>query len=207
MAIARQKILIGAAHRPLQQPILDRAAIDKHELHLGIATVQCRHPGIAGQADAFALCLDLKGIVLKLAAHNCAQPFQTRIKQIAFAGRVIQDGFVVIATERKANIRPRHGQSVHDFARIHLFGPRGFQKLQTRGRGIEKIAHLDPRAIRMGRRFRFAFGPAFDRQRPGIFRPAHPAGQSHPRDRPDGWQGFTAKAHETDIKQIIIGQF
>ena len=180
MTITCQKILIGTAHRPLQQPVLDRAAIDKHELHLGIATVECWHPGIAGQADAFTLCLDLKGIVLKLAPHDSTQPFKTRIKQITFAGRVIQDCLVVIATQRKTNIRTRHGQAIHDLARIHLFGSRRFQELQTCWRGIEKITHLDPRAIGMGGGFRFALGPAFNHQRPCIFRAAHTAGQTHP---------------------------
>ena len=206
MTVARQKILIGPAHRTLQQPVLDRAAIDKHELHLRIAAVQGRHPGIAGQANTFAFGFDLKGVILKFAAHDCPQPFQAGIEQITFAGRVIQNLLVPVPRQGKANIGPGHRQPIHDFARIHLFRPRGFKKLQACRCRIEKVSYLNPRAKRVGGGFRCAFGTTFDRQRPGIFRPAHPAGQAHPRYRSNGWQGFAAKPHEADIEQIIIGQ-
>ncbi len=180
MPVARQKILIGPAHGPLQQPILDRSAINKQELHLRVAAVQGWHPGIAGQADALAFGLDLKGVILKFAAHYRPQPFQPRIEQITFASRVIQNLLVAIPRQGKANIGSCHRQPIHDFTRIHLFGPRGFQEFQARGRGIEKITDLDPRTKRMGGGFRFAFGTAFNRQRPGIFRPADATGQAHP---------------------------
>jgi len=87
MAVARQEIGIGAAHRPHQQLVAHRAAIDEQELHRGIGAIVGGQPGIAREADAFAHRFHPRGIVAEIAAHDLGQARQPSVHQVGLAGK------------------------------------------------------------------------------------------------------------------------
>ena len=82
MAVARQEILVGAAHRAGQQLVAHRPAVDEEILVLAGRPVERRQAGEAGQPEAFAVGVDRHGIVGELAAHDGGQPLQPRASAI-----------------------------------------------------------------------------------------------------------------------------
>ena len=74
MAIARQDILISAAHRAHQQFVAHRPAIDDEILVARQSPVQGRHPGQPGQRKATALGFDRQRILRKVATEQCREP-------------------------------------------------------------------------------------------------------------------------------------
>ena len=145
MAVARQKIGIGAAHRPHQQLVAHRAAIDEQELHRGIGAVVGGQPGIAGQRNAFTSRFDAGGIVAEVAAHDAGQARQPSVHQIGLGGQVQRPASV--QCQGKADIRPRHCQPFHDVDDGQVFGAGGFEEFQPGRGGIEQLAHLGAGAV------------------------------------------------------------
>ena len=89
MTITGQEIGIGAAHRPHQQLVAHRAAINEQELHRGIGAVVGGKTGITAQPDAFTHCLHAGGIVAELAAHDPGEARQAPVHQVGL-GRHIE---------------------------------------------------------------------------------------------------------------------
>ncbi len=73
MTVAREEILIGAAHRTDQQLVAHRAAVDEKILIARCRPVERRQPGEADQAEALALRVDCQRIIGEFAAENRGQ--------------------------------------------------------------------------------------------------------------------------------------
>ncbi len=74
MAVARQDVLIGAAHRTRQQFVAHRSAIDDEILVARQSPVQGWQTGQPGQHKTAALGLDRQRILPEIAAEQCRQP-------------------------------------------------------------------------------------------------------------------------------------
>ena len=70
VAVARQQILIGAAHRADQELVAHRAAVDDEVLVARQGPVQGRQTGEAAEAETAALGLDFERILGKVAAEQ-----------------------------------------------------------------------------------------------------------------------------------------
>ena len=108
VAVARQQILVGAAHSPQQQTIAHRAAVDEEVLGLGIAAVQRLHAGVAGQAHGFALGVHFQGVIGEFPAHDLAQPGQTGGEQVAGAGAIAEHRALAVG-QGKGDVGKGHG--------------------------------------------------------------------------------------------------
>jgi hypothetical protein len=62
MTIVCDEVLVGAAHRAMQQPIAYRPVVDEQELQGRAAAVKGRQPGEAVEPEILALGLDRDGI-------------------------------------------------------------------------------------------------------------------------------------------------
>ena len=76
MAVARQIIGIGAAHRADQQLVAHRAAVDEQILPERVGARQRRQPGKALDAHALALGVDGDRIGAEIRAQHVAEPRQ-----------------------------------------------------------------------------------------------------------------------------------
>ena len=114
MAVARQEIGIGAAHRADQQLVAHRPAVDEQKLHLRIGAVVGGNAGKAEDAHAFARGLHRHGIVGELAAHQARQALEAAREQIGF-GRKIEHALAV-QRQRESDVGARHGQTLDDVA-------------------------------------------------------------------------------------------
>jgi len=63
MAVARQEILVGAAHRAGQQLVAHRPAVDEQILVLAGRPVERRQAGEAGEPEALAVGVDRQRVV------------------------------------------------------------------------------------------------------------------------------------------------
>ena len=149
VAVMRQEILIGSAHRAQQQPVLHWSAIDEQELHLRIAAIERRQPGIAGQVQPLAAGIDGHRILGEGIAHDRGQPPQPYVEQLALSGGQLHGAARAIA-QREADMRVRHRETVQHIDRLAIFGARRLQEFQPCRCGVEQVAHLDPGARRMG---------------------------------------------------------
>ena len=70
VAVTGEEIGIGAAHRPHQQFVAHRAAVDEQKLHLRVGAIVGGKPGITGHAQGFARDVDGLCILGKFAAHD-----------------------------------------------------------------------------------------------------------------------------------------
>ena len=78
MAVARQEILVGAAHRAGQQLVAHRAAVDEEILVLAVGRLSVGRPAKPREPEALAIGVDRQRIVGELAAHDGGQPLQPR---------------------------------------------------------------------------------------------------------------------------------
>ncbi len=74
MAVARQIVGIGRAHRADQQLVAHRPAVDEQILPERIGARQRRQAGKAGHAHAFALGVDGDGIGAEIGPEHVAEP-------------------------------------------------------------------------------------------------------------------------------------
>ncbi len=66
MAVTRQEVGIGGAERAVELLVAHRPVVDEEELPEAIAAIVGRQAGEAGEADAFALCVDGDRVVAEL---------------------------------------------------------------------------------------------------------------------------------------------
>ena len=152
MAVAGEKILIGAAYRTQQQLVAHRAAIDEKELFIGKTTVERRQADVAGQGHLAALGGNGQGIVGEVAAHNLGQPRQTGIEEITGGGGQHLRR-AAIGVERKGYMRMGHGQTLYRLQGAGGFGACGLEEFEPRRGSVEQIRHLHPGATGERRRF------------------------------------------------------
>ena len=135
VAVAREQILIGAAHRADQQPVLHRAAVDEEILMIGDAAVEGRQAGDAAEPHALAL-------------HNpprrCSRARSRLVSAATRAGPVLAGRHgerpPAVMLEREADIGPRHGEPLHDIDAGGIFAALGAQELAPRRHLREQIA-------------------------------------------------------------------
>ena len=163
---------------------------------------------------AFALLIDHKGVLAKVRAQNGRQPPPARLVAILCALGRGGDARAAIHGQEEAHIGPRQRQPLDDIGDGGAFRTLGLEKFQARGRGVEEIAHLHPRAAtaQRGGGARAGFRSAFDRKLPGAAQLLILGGDVEARDRTDGGQGLAAKAHGMDVQKIVLpvlthGQF
>jgi hypothetical protein len=100
----------------------------------------------------------------------------------------------------------RHGQPPYRIEGVLVLGARRLEELEPRRRGEEEVAHLDPRARRMGA----GLGPLdrarLDRQAPGAVGIGGPAGEGETADGADRGQRLAAEAQGVDAQQIVVGE-
>ncbi len=165
MAVARQIIGIGAAHRAEQQLVAHRPAVDEEILAERIGAREGRQRGEAlDAARPRARRASSDRVGAEVGAQHVGEPRQTPRR--AGQRRRPGDGRALLAREREGDIGPAHGKTAHDIAHGLGFGAVGLEEFQPRRRGVEQVAHLDPGALAERRRHRSALGAAFDRQAP-----------------------------------------
>ena len=209
MAVARQEILVGAAHGAGQQLVAHRPAVDEEILVLAGRPVERRQAGEAAQAKALAVGVDGQRIVGELAAHDGAQPRQPRGIALSSSDGVAAgevDQRALLAFEAEGDRGMGHREAPHRIGDMARFGARLLQELQPGGRGKEEIAHLDPRARRMRGGPRLALGAAVDLEAPRGVGAGRPRGDGEAAHRGDRRQRLAAEAQGADVGQIIVRQ-
>src|SRR5262249_17451772 len=111
MAVAGEKILIGAAHRTLKELVAHGPAVDEQKLKRGRAAMISRQSSEPEEPDAIALRIDGKRVLAELAAEHRREAPETRDTRIV-RERLRRDAqrAAPIARQRKANLRARHRQ-------------------------------------------------------------------------------------------------
>ncbi len=204
MAVARQVVGVGGAHHADQQLVAHRAAIDEEILAKRIGAGQRRQRGKARDAQAFAPAHHLDGVGLELRTQNVGEPRQT-------SGRAGQGGrpghrHALLARQREGDIRPAHPQPANHIADRLAFGAVGLKKLKAGRRGVEQVAHLDPRAVAERRGLHIGLLAAVDLDGPGMRLAGVPGGDRKPRHRADRRQRLAAKAQRADVVEIVVRQ-
>ena len=209
MAIARQEILVGAAHGAGEQLVAHRPAVDEEILVLAGRPIERRQAGEARQPEALAVGVDRERIVGELAAHDGRQPLEARgvglVEQRGIGRRQV-DQRALLAFQAEGDGGMGHREPAQRVGDVARFGARLLQELQARRRRKEELAHLDARAGRMRRRPRLALGAAFDVEAPGGVGAGRPRGEDEAADRGDRGQRLAAEAEGPDIAQIVVGQ-
>ena len=85
-------------------------------------------------------------------------------RALSAAGRIIEER-AAVGRKRKAHLGMRHGETLHDIDDGCRLGAFGLQKFETRRRGGEERARLDPRAARPVRGGKPALLAGFDTDR------------------------------------------
>ena len=145
MTIARQIVGISGAHSAEQKLVAHRAAVDEKILAERIGARERRQCRKALHVHAFALGGDLDCVGAEVGAKHVAEPGEA-------AGGARQRSRechrrALLAGEREGHIRPAHGEPAHDLAHGLRLGAVELEELQSRGRGIEQVTHLDPRPL------------------------------------------------------------
>ena len=87
MPVAGEEVGIGAAQRPLQQPVLHGAAVDEQILMARVAARVGRQPRVASQADVVPRLINQQGVGLEVAAEEGGEPLQTALVAGVFGGQ------------------------------------------------------------------------------------------------------------------------
>ena len=127
VAVARQHVGIGAAHRADQQPVLHRPAVDEQILVVGDAAVEGRQAGDAAQPHALRARNRPPTL---LSASSRSVSAATRAGRSSPARSVERPPAVML--EREADLRPRHRQPLHDIEAGGIFAARRAQELAPR---------------------------------------------------------------------------
>ncbi len=208
MAVARQEILIGAAHRAGEQLVAHGTAVDEEILVLARRAIERRQPREARQPEALAVGVDRHGIVGELAAHDGGQPLQPRrvARQERAVGRGEIDQRALLAFEPEGDAGMGHGKTAHRVGDVAGLGARLLQEFQPGGCGEEELAHLDTRALRMRCGLRLALGAAVDLQAPRRVGARGARCDGEAADRGDRGQRLAAEAQRADVGQVVVGQ-
>ena len=150
VAVARQHVGIGGAHRAEQQPVAHRPAVDEDVLRHRRAAREGGQSGMAGEPQPLALGLDGDGVGGEVAPEHAgrrgqagrpagrpARPRSGPATRSAAAGRVAQ---------AEGDVGPRQREPADGVGDRLRLGPVGAQEFQPRRRRVEEVAHLDGRA-------------------------------------------------------------
>ena len=205
MAVARQIIGVGRAHRADQELVADRPAVDEKILAERVGAGQRRQRRVAGDGDAVALRRDLDRVGAEIGAEQIAKARETPGRAGERRGKA--DRRALFAGEREGDIRPAHGEPAHHLAHRFGLGAVELEELQPRRRGVEEIAHLDAGALpeRGGLERGLRAGVDFDR--PGMRLALVARRDREPRHRADRGQSLAAKAERVDGDEIVVGKF
>ena len=156
------EVVVGAAHRAVQQPVAHRPAVDEQELRGGGAPVEGRQPGEAAAAATPSRSAATGTALCGEVAAEDRLPAGAAAPSVGIAGRGRQRRS---ATGRpRSGVKPTSGRAIASrctaSSGVRHFRLRRLQELQPRRRGEEQVAHLDPRARRMRRRPGIAARPA-----------------------------------------------
>ena len=148
MAVARQIIGIGRAHRAENKLVAHRPAVDEQILAKRVRPRQRRRGSKALDHDAFALGAHLNGAAAKIRPQNIAKPCQPAAR--ARQRRSPSDGRALLAGQREGDVRPRHCEAAHHLADGFGLGAVGLEKFQARRRGkrlAAKAQRANPQEI------------------------------------------------------------
>lgn len=138
MAIPRQHISIGPAHRPGQQPILHRAPIDEEILMIGNAAIIGRQPRHPRQPHSPPLHINGYAIVLQLTRDDLGDARFDPLPALQAKNSAIP------MIESESDIRPRHRQAADHIKRGGIFAARRAQKFAPRRDLAEEVFDPDP---------------------------------------------------------------
>src|SRR5438874_1835466 len=140
MAVAGEKIRIGALHGAEQEPVAYRPAVHEQELHLRRRAIVSGESRITCDTHVFTRGVDCNGIVGEVTSHEAREPLQPALEEIAFA-RAIERPFAV-ERKRERYVRARHGKPSDNVGGRKPFGTRGFEKLQSGRSGKKELTDL-----------------------------------------------------------------
>ncbi len=116
------------------------------------------------------------------------------------------DGRALFAGEREGHVRPAHGEPAHDLADVLAFGAVALEEFQPRRRGVEQVAHLDPRAFAERGGLHGGFVAAVDGDHPGMRLAPVTRRDRKPRHRADRRQRLAAETERLDVEQVVVGE-
>ena len=218
VAVARQHVLIGAAHRADQQPVAHRPAVDHEVLVARQPAIERRQADPAGQPEAVALGVDRQRILGEIAAEQRRQPGAARVIPTGQAhglkphgnrrglDRQAQQHPIVVADHGKADAGIGHRQPFHRLDRLVALAARRLHEFEARRRREKQVAHLDPRTGRVSGRDRRMLVAGLDANLPGRIGPGGPRDDAQAADRADRRQRLAAKPERGDLQQIVVGQ-
>ena len=201
MAIARQHVGIGAAHRADQQTVLHRAAIDEQVLVIGHPAVegrQARHPG---EPRRSALQIDRHTILGQFARDDLGNAAGQSL------ARLYRQHPPSVMLEHEAHIGPGHRQSPDHIEAGGIFAARAAQELAPRRNLAEQVLDPDPGSRRQGCRPFLDQGAMIDHTPPALARRTGPAFQRQPGDTGNRRQRLAPEAEGRDQLDMIVGQF
>ena len=199
VAVAREQVLIGAAHRADQQPILHRAAVDEQILVIGDAAVEGRQAGDAAEPCIAPHIIDGDAVRGEIAIGEGGDPGGP-----VLARRDAQHAPPVMV-EAEGDVRARHGEALHDIEAGGIFAADRTEELAACRHLREQIRDAHPRARRQ-RGGPLPRQPAIvDGPRPAIL-PARAAFDRHMGDARDRWQRLAAKAQGGDLVDLVAVQ-
>ena len=148
-AAVEKDIPIRVLRRVRQCPVADAAAVDEPVLLVRLAPVVGRQRNPALQREAFALVLDMDGLVGECVA---AQPGKAgQLLFTAGGGGQLEYGATVVR-QRKRNPGPRQCKAPQPFFDVPELGPLGSQEAAPCRRVVEQVVDFDRRAVRLSRR-------------------------------------------------------
>ena len=166
MAVARQMVGIGGAHRAEHELVAHRAAVDEEIEPERVRLAVGRQPREAFEREAVAAGAHFDRIGAEVGAEHVAEPLESswRIGQRRRPGH----RRALLAGEREGDVGPAHGEASYHVADRLGLGAVGLEELEPRRRRIEEVAHLDAGALpeRGGPRRRLH--AAVDRDHPGM---------------------------------------
>ena len=200
MAIPRQHVGIGAAHRADQQAVLYRTAIDEQVLVIGYAPVERGQTRHASQPRRAAFQIDDDAILRQLARH------QLRHACRQFLARLDGKGAASVMFQHEADVGPGHGQAAHHVQAGGIFAASAAQELAPRRNLAEQVFHADT-GSGWQRGWPFLHHDAvIDHAPPAFTGIAGSAFQRQPGNAGDGRQRFTAKAQGRDHLDMFVRQ-
>ena len=206
MAVVRQEILVGAAHRAGQELVAHRARIDEEILVARGGAVQGRKPGESGEDEAVALGGNLERVRGELVAEDRGQPRAPRQFGRPLLRLQAHMRAIVVARDGERDRGICHREAQHRVQRLLALGSGRFQELEPGGRREEQVAHLDQRAARERSRDGRALGAALDRERPCLGFAAAATRDAEPAHRADRRQRLAAESERADTEEIVVRQ-
>ena len=151
IASVRHEIAIGRAHGAGQQLVAHRTAIDRQIKLEAVRPVQGRQAGKALDGHVAARGAERQRILDEVGSENAAEPDEAMIEQPGRTG-FEPEGSALLAGETEGDLRPRQRQPLHHVGNGGGLDPLGFHEFEPCRRGVEQVAHFDPRARGQGGR-------------------------------------------------------